>query len=316
MVSIPVSWLMPGGRLARHQVLIFHRVLAAPDPMMPSEPDVAWFDATIGMLARRFNILPLSQAVQLARQRRLPRASLSITFDDGYADNLVNALPVLERHCAHATFFIAVDYLDGGRMWNDTVIETARRLPDGGFHRPPFTSQSVHIGCDDDRRRLAEQVIDGCKFLEAQQRQAMVDAFATVQNAPLPSDLMLTTGQLRQLDASEFAEIGGHTCSHPILANCDTEEARQEIEQGAQRLADILGRRPRLFAYPNGKVGRDYLPEQSALVDAAGFEAAVATDWGVLTQRTDRLQIPRFTPWSRSQGRFMVDLLRARYGLM
>ena len=309
------SWhrLLPSGG---HQVLIFHRVLSKPDPMMPGEIDLAWFDDIVGMLARQFQILPLLDAVKLAGSGALPRASLSITFDDGYADNWQNALPVLEKHGAHATFFIAVDFIAGGRMWNDTVIETARRLEPGTYGHESLQLGPMAVSTDDERRNLAERVIGACKYLPSDRRQQMVDEFAALSQTPLPDDLMMTWDQVRKLDASNSTEIGGHTRSHPILANCDRATAFEEIDGGASVLEQKLGKRPRVFAYPNGKLGQDYLESQTALVRDAGFEAAVATDWGVMTASTDRFQIPRFTPWQRSRGRFTIDLLRARYGLL
>ena len=80
----PLNGLMPGGRWGRHQVLLFHRVLPAADPMLPSEPDQHWFDRLIKRLTMLFRIIPLTEAIELAQQRRLPAASLSITFDDKF----------------------------------------------------------------------------------------------------------------------------------------------------------------------------------------------------------------------------------------
>jgi peptidoglycan/xylan/chitin deacetylase (PgdA/CDA1 family) len=52
-----------------------------------------------------------------------------ITFDDGYADNVEVALPILLRYEIAADFFVSTGFLDGGRMWNDTVIEAFRATP-------------------------------------------------------------------------------------------------------------------------------------------------------------------------------------------
>jgi len=39
----------------------------------------------------------------------LPEKSVALTFDDGYADNLLNALPILKRYQAKATIYLVVD---------------------------------------------------------------------------------------------------------------------------------------------------------------------------------------------------------------
>jgi peptidoglycan/xylan/chitin deacetylase (PgdA/CDA1 family) len=48
-------------------------------------------------------------------ERQLPPQAVLITFDDGYLDNLENALPVLERHGYPAVLFAPIGYLGGTR---------------------------------------------------------------------------------------------------------------------------------------------------------------------------------------------------------
>jgi hypothetical protein len=115
------------GADAKLSILIYHRVLPVPDPLFPTETTVESFDAQLGLLKSLFNVLPLPEAVARLKAGTLPARAASITFDDGYADNFTRALPILQKHGLHATFFIATAYLDGGRMFNDTVIESIRQ---------------------------------------------------------------------------------------------------------------------------------------------------------------------------------------------
>jgi peptidoglycan/xylan/chitin deacetylase (PgdA/CDA1 family) len=105
-------------------------------------------------------------------------------------------------------------------------------------------------------------------------------------------------------------QIGAHTVSHPILTRTDRAEARREIAGSKAALENLLEDRINLFAYPNGKPGRDYLPEHAALVRELGFDAAVSTAWGVADNHSDAFQIPRFTPWDKSRTRFALRALR------
>ena len=107
-------------------ILIFHRVLSKADPLLPSEPSAAQFDALLRHIKTRFAVLPLSDAVRRLYDGTLPAGALAITFDDGYADNLAVAAPILQRYGIPATVFISTGYLDGRCMWNDLVIEAFR----------------------------------------------------------------------------------------------------------------------------------------------------------------------------------------------
>ena len=45
----------------------------------------------------------------------LPNGAVLITFDDGYRDNLENALPILQRHRYPAVIFVPIGFLEGDR---------------------------------------------------------------------------------------------------------------------------------------------------------------------------------------------------------
>ena len=86
------------------------------------------FESQIAGLAKHgYRALSTSEFGAFMAGEPVPPKSILITFDDGYADNHDIALPILKRHGLTATFFIATGFLDGGRMWNDTVIEAVRR---------------------------------------------------------------------------------------------------------------------------------------------------------------------------------------------
>lgn len=298
-------------RGARLSILIYHRVLETPDPLLPSEPDATTFDWQIALLARHFHVLPLGEAVKRLRQGRLPVRTACVTFDDGYADNERVALPILQRHGVPATFFIATGYLDGGRMWNDTVIEALRRVP-GDTLDLSDAGLGVHpVGSSEERVRAIEALLTELKHLRPVERQARTDRIGAL-TPNLSQDFMMSRAQARNLHSAGM-EIGAHTITHPILAGLSPQEARREIEEGREQAEEVVGGPVPLFAYPNGKPGRDYHEEHVAMVRAAGFEAAVSTQWGVAGPASDCYQLPRFTPWDRTPTRFMLRLAQ-NYG--
>lgn len=301
--------LSPAGQNTRLSILIYHRVLAEKDAIFPHEPTAETFDAQIYCLKVVFNVLPLSEAIARLKTGTLPARAACITFDDGYADNVTLALTVLQKHGLHATFFIATAYLNGGRMFNDTVIEAIRRSPLRTLNLDELGLGSFDIAGNEAKARAIGQILPQVKYLPLDVREQAVARIAGLaQSGPLPNDLMMTTEQLEALHAAGM-EIGGHTARHPILAKLDANAVRKEIVEGREFLEKMLNTRIRLFAYPNGKPGTDYLPEQAAIVRELGFDAAVSTQWGSATQSSDVFQLPRFTPWSPKPSRFVPMLL-------
>lgn len=297
--------LSPGGSRARLSIFIWHRVLPVQDPMFPGELHADRFTKTLDWLARWFNVLPLDQAVRQLVEGSLPARAAAITFDDGYADNLTVAAPILRAAGLPATFFIASGYLDGGRMWNDGLIEAVRRSPLTELN----TAQWGRFSLDgpDARGSAALRLIDQIKYLEPAERDAAVTEVARAAHTTLPTDLMLSSAQLAELHAQGFA-VGAHTVSHPILARIPGHRALDEIREGRKALERIIDAPVSLFAYPNGKPGQDYLPEHVEMIRAEGFEAAMSTAWGASSTGDDIFQLRRFSPWDADRLRFGVRL--------
>lgn len=296
-------------------ILIYHRVLPAPDPLRPGEIDAALFEQQVAFLARHFHLMTVTDAAIALRECRLPRRAACITFDDGYADNWTVAHPILARHHAPATVFIATGYLNGGRMFSDTVIEFVRLaqgpvldLTDVGLGRHPLDTL-------DDRRKAVTALQVQLKYLAPQERDAQVARLLAAHPVgPLPDDLMLTDAQLRQL-ADAGHEIGGHTVAHTVLTTLTPAQAREQVQLGREHLQALLGRPVRSFAYPNGRPERDYDAGHARMLRELGFEAAVSTAAGIARPGDDPFQLPRYTPWGRSIPMFAARMVRnARLG--
>lgn len=290
-------------------ILTYHRVLAADDPLRPGEMTLRAFDRHATVLRRWFNVLPLAAGWRRTLDGTLPPRAVAITFDDGYADNAELALPILMRHGLTATFFVATGFLDGGRMWNDTIIETLRRA------RAPLDLRDLDGGllANDsmaDKARAVPAVIRAWKHLPPQERQRRVAALLERARLEPPNDLMMRSEQVRQL-AQAGMELGAHTVTHPILRSISDTEAADEMARSRATLEAISAAPVRTFAYPNGRLGDDYDVRHADIARRTGFDLAVSTNAGTARRESDAFQLPRFGPWPESNWRFAARLLRA-----
>lgn len=299
--------LAPAGPHSRLSVLIFHRVHEIADPLFPNEVDAALFDRQMAWIARWFNVLSLADAVIALRAGSLPARPAVITFDDGYADNRTVALPILQRHGLSATFFIASGFLDGGRMWNDTVIEALRRCEGPHLDLSALGHDAFPVATTEQRSNAIRILLAKLKYLEPTERTRQVDAIARHVGLDLPTNLMMSRTQVRELAAAGMT-IGAHTVMHPILACLSDDEALAEMTEGKRQLEEIIDAPVPFFAYPNGKPGVDYRAAHARLAQQAGFEAALTTARGVASLGCDLYQIPRFSPWDRGVWRYGLRL--------
>lgn len=316
-LSRPDSWLFRAagsllsrsGRHASLLVLIYHRVLAEADPLLPDEPDAATFAAQMDLLASTFNVLPLREAIERLRTGALCARAVCITFDDGYANNCEVALPILAARRLPATVFVAPGFLNGGTMFNDLVREAIRQAPRQA--RSPLLGEGdVDLATTAARLEAWTRIVTALKYEEPGERVRQAEALAADLGVKPPADLMMTDAQVLQLHRAGI-EIGAHTMSHPILTRVDAGRCLAEMVDSRRRLEEITGAQVKSFAYPNGAPLRDYDRTHAALAREAGFDVAVSTAWGAATMRSDRMQLPRIAPWDRSARRYAARLATA-----
>ncbi len=97
-------------------ILMYHRVVdppaGVPRPTWSVPPQLLEAQLS-GLLARGWQPWPLSQVLAChERELPIPRKTFVVTFDDGYANNCTQALPILSRLGVPATVFLATAYLD------------------------------------------------------------------------------------------------------------------------------------------------------------------------------------------------------------
>lgn len=225
--------------------------------------------------------------------------AVAVTFDDGYADNLHQALPILEDAGVPATFFICTGMLDSpGEFWSDEL----ERLVLGEGERPPgfVLNDSAWGGSwptagHAQRIELHDRLHQGMLKVDARRRAEWLEQlryWAGAGHASRDAYRALRRDELRTLAASPMVTIGAHGMTHTPLAVLSETEQREEIVRSRGELADLLGREVLLFSYPFGGY-RQYDGTTLRLCREAGFLRAVTTFPGQVHRWTGALQLPR-----------------------
>ena len=286
-------------------ILIYHQVLAAHDPMRPWEPTSSVFDWQMALLKRHFMPLALGEAVQRLSEGNLPANAVCVTFDDGYANNLTIAQPILAKYGIPATVYVATAFSHGENMWNDRVIHL---FSDPQRQNLRLGDRTVKLGEWEQRRLMAGRVLAELKYLPVKDRLKQVAALYRAANVEEQAPLMMTPDQLRTLSEAGV-EIGAHTVNHPILKVLPESEQRGEMQQSKADLESWTGKRVHHFAYPNGVAGKDLDAATARYVQESGFSTAVVTNKGTSSRKTSPFLLRRFTPWDRSPLRFHLRMI-------
>jgi peptidoglycan/xylan/chitin deacetylase (PgdA/CDA1 family) len=291
-------------------VLMYHRVLEKPDAYYPNDVDAESFERQLAIFSQYFNVLSVAEAVECISQGTLPPRSVCLTFDDGYMDNYSVALPLLKKYGMKGTFFVASGFLNGGIMWNDRVAEIIRYSKLSQLTLDECNIQNASMQTEDEKVKLVKDIISKIKYLPMDERNKAVTIIEDIAGKLPVLEMMMRDEHVLALH-NEGMEIGGHTENHPILANLQPQDMRQEIARNKETLERIIDASLKTFAYPNGKPGRDYSGESIDIVSELGYRSAVSTAWGFCDAKTDRFQLPRVSFMNTSLMDLCLRMFRA-----
>jgi peptidoglycan/xylan/chitin deacetylase (PgdA/CDA1 family) len=280
-------------------VLLYHRVADDPIDSQLLAVSPKNFEEQLSVLAASYRVAPLRQLLEKAGGGPLPDGTVAITFDDGYRDNLVNALPILERFGMHATIFVTSGMIGADEeFWWDAVENiflTGRPLPDSlRIHVNDVTKVWPLTSAKE--RLLAHDEI--CSILRSlppnQIRQAVEGLFgwAGADPRPRPSHLTLNRDELRLLAASPGIEIGSHTISHGRLSPLSSSEEFHEMLTSKRTLEEITGKTVDIVSYPFGSAG-DFSRQTTESAATAGYRFGIANIQADLHTPLDPFAVPR-----------------------
>lgn len=314
-------------------ILMYHRVADLPSDLFAQAVSPEFFAEHLAVMRQRARPLALRQLVNALRDGRVPPRAVVVTLDDGYADNLHEARPLLERHDVPATVCVTTSYVGARRefWWDDIerLVLLPRRLPEilrieigGAVHE--WELGEAALLCEDaatanrgwtawERPRSRRQAVfrkvwDVLVALGEEDRQTALEqmrAWSGSGEDARPTHRTLTVGELRRLVDGGLVEAGAHGVTHSKLSLLPTYAQRDEIEGSKATLEEMLGQHVGCFAYPHG----DYTPEVLDMVRRAQFTEALAVRPACIRgRRTDLYQLPRVWPQNWDGERFSREL--------
>ncbi len=256
-------------------VLMFHEI---------NNP--AWFEDLLRYLSTRYAYLSYDELRRRMDKRTGNGKGLHLTFDDGHKSFYENALPVLKKMNVPATLFVSPFAVEHGKNYWFQRIRA--------FEKDKWQAYVVSKTAD-----LFEGDISGfsvhaiMKLLPIKMIHGIIDGFETENGLTPAPYINVSKEELIEIHDSGLVEIGAHTMQHPILANENDADAKNEILESIIGLNNLLSFKTRCFAYPNGLPGQDFGKREMNILRETGIELAFSTESDKIPAQVDRMSIPR-----------------------
>jgi peptidoglycan/xylan/chitin deacetylase (PgdA/CDA1 family) len=275
-------------------VLLYHRVttLRADPQLLAVSPDN--FRAHLQFLKNNFPLVRFEEDWSKVR-----KPAIAITFDDGYADNVLEALPIIEEIGVPATFFVSTGTFGTWQeFWWDELehlVLGEHDFPDQFVLEDSRFGQTWPTAAEAERHVLFEEIQPSMRKLDADRREGWLRQFrrwAQTEAKACESHQTMTVEDLQRLARSRWVTVGAHTVTHSALSCLTPEKQRQEIMSSKTQLESWLGHEITVFSYPFG-TKEDYDQLTVSLCKEAGFVKAAANFPAQAHSWTDPFEIPR-----------------------
>lgn len=253
------------------------------------------FIRNLRYIKRNFDIVSLPEAFELYRNHQpLKRKTLTISFDDGYLNNLETALPIIEEFNVPVTFFISgisTQEMEVRALWTDLIACLQYFNPNKKIIVDEL--EFINLVHSPDNMHLLEYL----KTKEPPDRDRIMneltkryDLIPSIKKIPDELWKLQTASDLKKLAASSFVTIGSHGHLHYNLGQISSAEAKNELTLSKKLLEEKLQQEINMIAYPDGS----YTEEVKGLAERSGYDKQLAVKYKCVDDPEDPRILPRY----------------------
>jgi peptidoglycan/xylan/chitin deacetylase (PgdA/CDA1 family) len=237
------------------------------------------FEEHLKILKQKYQVYSVPDLIKQLRDGKIEGNGVCITFDDAYADNYINAKPLLERYELPATFFVASEYIGKNRQfwWDEleNMILHSASLPlklSIAFSKELFEFELDKESLSDDDKfkqsvwmweeipptRRCELFLELWKRLRPLSSIEIENILVELRTWAMhlqtfgQEEVAMSGSQLKEMYSNPLFTFGIHTLTHPALASHSHAIQEQEISDCKKALEQMSGLNINTLAYPYG----------------------------------------------------------------
>ncbi|MGQ7945236.1 polysaccharide deacetylase family protein [Flavobacterium sp. WC2509] len=202
------------------------------------------FEKQLLYFKKHFQILRLEE-----NWTSLKKTGVVITFDDGYADNIINALPLLEKYQIPATIFITTLNINTkNEFWWDRLVFDYSNCQES-FYLP---DQSDKISKSNSSYKYITGYVHKMRNEDKEKWFLEFEKINKISFYPREEYRSLADSELKLLSEHPLITLGIHTHNHYSLGALSYDVQKQEISFSIEKLKEFTTKIIKYLALPNG----------------------------------------------------------------
>lgn len=290
-----------------------------------------YFEQQISFLKENYRVIDIEELIYEIKHNSVAEKTVCITFDDGYADNFINAVPILEKHNCSATFFISSAFIGHKIFWwheLESIFLHAEKLPSRLLIKVKDRQHEFYIEeeilttkqlemhgkwrwykkAPTTRCMVFAQLYNLLQPLNNKEIQTAINeikCWAKIENAKCTYSVTMLKKQLQKLSQHPLFSIGLHTHTHAALKNKHEAFQYEEIKKNKQHLFKELNIRANMLAYPYGL----YDENSIHVAESLQLDACFTTNAGTVYNSSNLHALNRVQVRNESLRSFQQRLL-------
>jgi len=258
-------------------ILMYHRVVKdeeiEEDLELGLTVSCSSFEKHIKEIKSKYKICSMDEFVRNLK-KKTNEFMVAITFDDGYKDNLYQALPILTKYEVPASIYVTTRFLNQEvDMWWYELGEIIQNRTEINFQ---YQEKEFNFFTDNKKRKFLayQNLMKLFKSLKIDTQNELMEKITNTKKRKNYSHICLNSEEILMLEKNPLITIGSHGHNHQNLKILSKDEVKYEITKSLEVLENLINRKVKHFAYPFG--GKDQVSTREYnIIEDMNFNSAV-----------------------------------------
>ena len=203
--------------------------------------------------SKGFDIISMDEVIERINSKK-SKKFVAFTIDDGYKDNLVHGLPILEKHEVPCTIYVSNCFPNNKAVYWWYFLEEYIQKSNS-INLSPIGIDYFKEYSPENQKEIYDEIREILRKSDYNTHCLFAKEICGIKNLEeINESLNLSWSEVKKISENPLISIGGHTCHHVSLKNQNTSTFKREICNGTRELSRQIGQDVHHFAYPYGSL--------------------------------------------------------------